>query len=231
MRVLVVTEIRLYRDGLAQALQRVPEVEEALTADTGRAAVRVARQSRCDVVLLDMSVLDSTATARSLLTVVPSVKILALAVPEHDFHVVACAEAGIAGYVARDASLSELIDALRAVLRGEAVCSARVTAGLLRHIAVQASTRRAGLSPPRLTPRENDVLTLIGGGLSNKEIARSLSIEVSTVKNHVHNLLSKLGVAGRADAALALAGLLEDRQGHALAAPRGGSEPHPSPST
>lgn len=212
MRVLVVAEIRLYRDGLAEALRRLPEVEGAVTADNGHSAVLAARTYGCDVVLLDMSVLDSAATARSLLTSMPSIKILALAVPDHESHVVACAEAGIAGYVARDASMQELVQALRSVLRGEAVCSARVTAGLLRHIAMQANARRASLVPPQLTRREQDVLTLIGGGLSNKEIARSLSIDISTVKNHVHNLLSKLGVACRAEAVLALNGLVDRRQ-------------------
>lgn len=196
----MVAEIRLYRDGLAEALQRLPEVEEAVTADAGAAAVLAARRCRCEVVLLDMSVRDSTATARSLLTALPSTLILALGVPEQASHVVACAEAGIAGYVCRSASMDDLVAAFRGMLRGEAVCSARVTAGLLRHIAAQANGRRAASQPPLLTERERDVLALIRGGLSNKEIAGALCISVSTVKNHVHNVLSKLGVGARADA-------------------------------
>ncbi|MGH2435985.1 MAG: LuxR C-terminal-related transcriptional regulator [bacterium] len=224
MRVLVVAEIRLYRDGLAEALRRLPEVEKAVTAETGHSAVLAARSNRCDVVLLDMSVLDSAATARSLLTSLPSIKILALAVPEHESHMLACAEAGIAGYVAREASITDLVQALCSVLRGEAVCSARFTAGLLRYIAMQANARRACTLPPQLTRREHDVLTLIGGGLSNKEIARSLSIDISTVKNHVHNLLSKLGVACRGDAVLALGGLIDGHQNRAVPGSRPDSE-------
>jgi DNA-binding NarL/FixJ family response regulator len=154
-----------------------------------------------------MSVLDSAATARSMITTLPRLKILALAVPEKESHLLACAEAGIAGYVTRDASMHQLIDAVRRILRGEAVCSARVTAGLLRYIAVQANARRAVTAAPELTQRERDVLTLISHGLTNKEIARSLSIEISTVKHHVHSLLSKLGVARRADAVRAVDGL------------------------
>lgn len=220
MIVLVVVEIRLYRDGLADALQRLPEVEAAVTADTGHAAVLAAKRNHCEVVLLDMSVLDSAATARSLLTALPSTKILALAVPEQESHVVACAEAGIVGYVSRGASMPDLIVAFRSMLRGEAVISGRVTAGLLRHIASQASVRRTSLQTAQLTCRECEVLTLIGGGLSNKEIARALSISISTVKNHVHSLLSKLGVAGRSEAVLALDGLSGRPGSRAMPAPR-----------
>lgn len=199
MKVLVVTEIRLYRDGVADALRRLPDVEHAATAATGAAAVVAARRTECDVVLMDMSMDDGTATVQALLAARPSVKVVSLGVPEDGPEVVACAEAGVAGYVSREATLDDLGDALRCALKGEAACSAKVAAGLIRHIALQARSRRIDGLPLQLTRRERDVLNLLEGGMTNKEIARALDIQLSTVKNHVHNLLAKFGASGRAE--------------------------------
>lgn len=203
MKVLVVTEIRLYRDGVAEALRRLDDVELAATAATGPAAVVAARRTECDVVLVDMALTDSTGTVQALLTARPQLKVVALGVPEDGPEVVAVAEAGIAGYVSREATIQEVGEALRGALRGEATLSGRVAAGLLRHIARQAQSRRTLEVPLQLTPREREVLCLLESGLTNKEIARSLDLQLSTVKNHVHNVLAKYGAAGRADVAVA----------------------------
>ena len=199
MRVLVVTAIRLYRDGVADALRPLPDVEAAVTAATGAAAVVCARTGECDVVLMDMALAESTQTVQALLAARPNLKVVALGVPEDGPEVVACAEAGISAYVAREASLEELGEVLRAALRGEAPCSGKVVAGLLRHIALQARGRRDGHAPAQLTPREREVLTLLESGMTNKQIARALDLQLSTVKNHVHNVLTKFGVAGRGE--------------------------------
>lgn len=203
MKVLVVTEIRLYRDGVAEALRRLDDVELAATAATGPAAVVAARRTECDVVLVDMALTDSTGTVQALLTARPQLKVVALGVPEDGPEVVAVAEAGIAGYVSREATIQEVGEALRGALRGEATLSGKVAAGLLRHIARQAQSRRTLEVPLQLTPREREVLCLLESGLTNKEIARSLDLQLSTVKNHVHNVLAKYGAAGRADVAVA----------------------------
>jgi len=203
VRVLVVTEIRLYRDGVAEALRRLDDVELAVTAATGPAAVMTARRTDCDVVLLDMAVRDSTQLVAALLTARPGLKVVALGVPEDSPEVVTCAEAGICGYVSREATLAELGDALRCALRGEAPVTAKVAAGLLRHIAFQARTRRGGHLPQQLTPREREVMELLESGMTNRQIARALDLQVSTVKNHVHNVLTKCGVTGRAEVAAA----------------------------
>jgi DNA-binding NarL/FixJ family response regulator len=201
VRILVVAEIRLYREGAADALMRLDGIDHVDTAATGPSALMAARRTACDIVLMDMSVEDSTGIVGSMMTAMPSLKVVALGVKEDSPEVVECAEAGIAGYVPRDASLADLGEVLRGVLRGEAACSGKVAAGLLRHIALQARARRAGLSARQfqLTRREQEVLRLLEGGLTNKEIARALGIELSTVKNHVHNLLAKSGARGRAD--------------------------------
>jgi two-component system nitrate/nitrite response regulator NarL len=205
VKVLVVTEIRLYRDGVAEALRRLDDVELAATAATGPAAVVAARRTECDVVLVDMALTDSTGTVQALLTARPQLKVVALGVPEDGPEVVAVAEAGIAGYVSREATIQEVGEALRGALRGEAALSGKVAAGLLRHIARQAQSRRSVEVPLQLTPREREVLCLLESGLTNKEIARALDLQLSTVKNHVHNVLAKYGAAGRADVAVASA--------------------------
>jgi two-component system nitrate/nitrite response regulator NarL len=152
-----------------------------------------------------MALTDSTGTVQALLAARPQLKVVALGVPEDGPEVVAVAEAGIAGYVSREATIEEVGEAMRGVLRGEAALSGKVAAGLLRHIARQAQSRRSIEEPRQLTPREREVLCLIESGLTNKEIARALDLQLSTVKNHVHNVLAKYGAAGRADVAVASA--------------------------
>ena len=124
-------------------------------------------------------------------------KVIALGVAEDGPDVVAVAEAGVHGYVSREATLQELLEALKGALSGEAVCSGRVAAGLLRHIAEQARSRGYPHVPIQLTPREREILPLLQAGMTNKEIARALDLRLSTVKNHVHNVLAKYGVTGR----------------------------------
>jgi two-component system nitrate/nitrite response regulator NarL len=199
VKVLVVTEIRLYRDGVAEALRRQDGVELVVTAATGAAAVLTARRAECDVVLLDMTLADSKRTAASLLTARPGLKVVALGVPEDSPQVGVCAEAGICGYVSREASLVELGDALRSAVRGEAPVSGKVAAGLLRHIAFHARTQQTGVVAHKLTPREREILKLLQSSMTNQQIARALDLQLSTVKNHVHNVLTKFGVSRRTE--------------------------------
>lgn len=205
MKVLVVTEIRLYRDGVAEALRRLDDVELAAAAATGSAAVVAARRLECDVVLVDMALTDSTGTVQALLAARPQLKVVALGVPEDGPQVVAVAEAGVAGYVSREATIQDVGEALRCALRGEAALSGKVAAGLLRHIERQARSRGSVEIPLQLTPREREVLCLLERGLTNKEIALALDLQLSTVKNHVHNVLAKCGAAGRGDVGVASA--------------------------
>lgn len=199
MRVLVVTEIRLYRDGVAESLRRLDDVQQAVGAATGAAAVLAARRGECDVVLVDMTMRESAQVVQALLSARPGLKVVALGVPEDGPQVVECAEAGICGYVSREASLDEVADALRCSLRGEATVPSKVAAGLLQHIARQARERRTGGLPPQLTARERQIVELLENGMTNRQIARALDLQLSTVKNHVHNVLAKFGVDARGD--------------------------------
>jgi two-component system, NarL family, nitrate/nitrite response regulator NarL len=210
VKVIVITDIRLYRDGVAEALSRLDDVELAVTAANGAAAVLTVRRAECDVALLDMALADNTEAIALLRRARPNLKVVALGVAEDGPAVVACAEAGVCGYVSRDASLAELADALRSAVRGEAPLSGRVAAGLLRHIALHADARQTNGADHRLTPRERDVLRLLQSGMTNRQIARALGLQLSTVKNHVHNILAKLGVHGRADIARAQSRTLTD---------------------
>ncbi|RYE42528.1 response regulator transcription factor [Rhodococcus wratislaviensis] len=199
LRLFLIVAIRFYREGLAEVLGKLPDVAEVGTAAGGPDGLARVRHFAPHVVLLDMSLRDSSETARSLVRVVPEAKVVALGVPETETHVVACAEIGIEGYVSRDGSLDDLVASVRAVARGETVCSAQISAGLMRRIAVLAELGHAARPLPRLTARENEIVDLIALGLANREIARELGIELCTVKNHVHHILEKLGVRHRVE--------------------------------
>jgi two-component system, NarL family, nitrate/nitrite response regulator NarL len=197
--IFIVADIRLYREGLARCLAENCDVVG--TASDGEEAVQGVIELRPDLVLLDMMMLESASTVRAIVELDSRVRVVALAVPETERHVVACAEAGISGYVPRQASLQDLVATIDRVAKGEALCSPRIVAGLFRRVAALAAERPPDSPRTMLTAREAEIVDLIDQGLSNKEIAGQLFIEVATVKNHVHNLLEKLQVHRRAEAA------------------------------
>jgi two-component system nitrate/nitrite response regulator NarL len=197
-QVFVVAGVRLYREALTRCL--AADYDVLGTAPHGGEAVRRIAERRPAVVLVDMAVPESALTVRAIIALDRAPKVVALGVPETEPHVLACAEAGISGYVSREASLGDLAHGIESVARGEALCSPRIAASLLRRVAILAGERPTG-QRVRLTTREHQIVDLIDQGLSNKEIARRLCIEVATVKNHVHNILEKLQVHSRSEAA------------------------------
>jgi DNA-binding NarL/FixJ family response regulator len=196
MRIAVVSEIRLYREGLAPVLSALDDVAEVVTHATVLDCIEVGRRLAPDVVLLDMSSADSAAAARLVARELASTRIVALAVPETEPSVLACVEAGVSGYVPRGGTIDDLVAAVRLSVRGEALCSPVITAGLMRRVATLA---HANGPARRLTTREEEIAEHIALGLSNRAIATRLGIEICTVKNHVHNILDKLGLDRRAD--------------------------------
>jgi two-component system, NarL family, nitrate/nitrite response regulator NarL len=200
-RILIVSGIRLYRDGLTQVLACVDSLTVVGQQADREAALACLPDMAPDVVLLDMSTPESHALASEVRASAPSIRIVALGIGESEAEVLACAEAGIAGYVTPDESVDELVATVKSVVRGELRCSARVAGSLLRRVAALAAERDPALPELRLTDREFEIVTLLEQRFSNKEIAVHLGIEVATVKNHVHNLLEKLNVHRRADAA------------------------------
>jgi DNA-binding NarL/FixJ family response regulator len=199
-RILVVGDVRLYCDGIAAHLDHSAGMTVIGVATDRSSAIDAARSGCPDIVLLDMAIADSLTLVRELRATAPSTRVVALTIPEVERAVVACAEAGVAGYVPRTGSLADLVTAVRSAARNESIVSPSIANSLLRRIASMASDRAAEETAV-LTPREIEIVRLIDQGCSNKQIAVTLSIELATVKNHVHNLLDKLGVHRRGEAA------------------------------
>jgi two-component system nitrate/nitrite response regulator NarL len=208
IRALVASDVRLYREGLADGLCRSGRIEVVGTAADGDASVARARELVPDVVLVDLAMVDWEQAVRAIVAAGAEARVVVLGVHEVEDEVVACAEAGVSGYVTREASLDELVDVVESVARGESLCSPRISALLLRRVTEAAGRERERTAAPadRLTPREAQIVGLIDEGLSNKQIAGRLSIELATVKNHVHSILEKLQVERRAQAAARVRG-------------------------
>lgn len=205
IRTAIVGDIGIYREGLAEILDRQPTINVVGTRRSRAEALGCVGELRPDVLLIDMVMPDSIDLVRSLAGHEPEMRIVALSVRELEADVIACAEAGVAGYVTREASLGDVIDAVESAARGETICSPRMAASLLRRVGTLAAEREVAAKPP-LTARELQVVGLIDEGLSNKQIASRLRIELPTVKNHVHNILEKLKVDRRAEAAAVVRG-------------------------
>jgi two-component system, NarL family, nitrate/nitrite response regulator NarL len=200
IRLFILADIRIYRDGLAEILARRGGIKVVGTAADLGSALAAISATRPEIALVDVAMPDGIAAVRSVLRAAPEVKVVALAVPDAEVNVIACAEAGVSGYVTRDESLDDVVEALESVTRGEMLCSPRMAATLLRRVTALAAGETGG-ARSRLTARELEIVELIDQGLSNKEIASRLFIELATVKNHVHNILEKLQVQRRSDAA------------------------------
>jgi len=203
IRVVVASAIRLYREGLAGSLRNVPAIEVVGTAvDVGEALDEIAGLGP-DVVVVEASA--AAECARLLSSAVPHTRVVALAVTEADGEVIPLVEAGVLGYLTTDQSLDDLAEVIVGVAHGGSPCSPSLAAMLVRRIGVLAAEHRPrDVGGAGLTRRELEILGLIRRGLSNKEIAAALHIELPTVKNHVHNILEKLGVRGRTEAAARL---------------------------
>jgi DNA-binding NarL/FixJ family response regulator len=203
--VLIVSSVRVVREALARSLEEHVTVRVLGTAGSRQDALRRTADLGPDVLLVDTSALGGVALACALSQAAAGVKVVALGCSEQEADVMACAEAGVSAFVEREATFEDVIAATTAVTRGETACTPQVAAMLLRRVADGARTRRRGTAEVgQLTAREREIVALVDEGLSNKEIALRLSIELSTVKNHVHNVLEKLGARGRSEAAARL---------------------------
>jgi DNA-binding NarL/FixJ family response regulator len=208
--VFVLGETRLYREGLADLLTGAGFHVTGTGTDlaSSASALRVAPPN---IVLLDVAGAEGIDPIRSLVELLPDAAVVAFGVSGSKGEVLACAEMGARGYVTRDQSRDDLVQVLESVARGEAVCSPQIAAALMQRVAALATTE----STPdgvQLTRRELEIAALVEAGLSNKEIATQLVIEVATVKTHVHNILEKLKVRRRTEAAVVLRQRPELRQ-------------------
>jgi two-component system, NarL family, nitrate/nitrite response regulator NarL len=201
--IMIVGDVRLYRDGIAASLAERTDLFALRYSATGcaDAAAQLARIAP-QIVILDMSSRDSLEFIR--VAAATSARVIAVAVEETEADILRCAEAGAAGYVPRNASSDDLIQTMLCVTRGELLCSPRIAASLFKALRAQRARPASERIDVLLTARERQIAPLLDRGMSNKEIASALQIEVATVKNHVHNLLEKLQVASRGEAAARL---------------------------
>ena len=197
IRLLIVDDHAVVRRGLRAFLDLQPDVEIVGEAADGATAEEMAAKLHPEVVLMDLVMpgTDSIATIRRLREAKEKPAVLVLTSFLDDVHVFAALQAGAAGYLLKDVQPDELVRAIRQVQQGESALHPKVAARLVQHTA-----QPSGFAD--FTPRERDVLRLLAEGFANKEIARRLSLSEKTVKTHVSNILQKMGVADRTQAAL-----------------------------
>ncbi|OPC78292.1 hypothetical protein B4N89_39665 [Embleya scabrispora] len=202
IEVLVITPVRIYRDATVRALADEPALRLVGSGGSASEAVAGARRLRPSVLLLDLSTPDSIPAIRAIRRGTPETRLIAMGVDESRDDVITAAEAGVAGFIGREYSLSQTAAAIIGVVRGEASCSPRIAALLLQRVqSPTVAAQRMSALPETLTAREREILFLIAEGRTNHEIARDLSIGLSTVKTHVHAVLRKLRVPHREAAA------------------------------
>jgi len=209
IRVLLVDDQALFREGLSTLLSLHDDIEVVGEAGDGQEALAAAAELRPDVVLMDlrMPVLDGVAATRRLRETAPASRVIVVTTFDDDEYVFEGLRAGAVGYLLKDVSSAKLVEAIRAAARGESFLQPSITAKVLAEFsrleerAAPAPAGAAALVEP-LSEREIEILRLVAAGESNKEIAAQLYIAEGTVKNHVTNILGKLGVRDRTQAAL-----------------------------
>ncbi len=200
--VLLADDHALVREGTRRLLEGEPDIRVVAEAGDGASAVREAERTRPNVAIMDVAMpgMSGIEATRQIKALLPNVAVLALTAYDDDQYVLALLDAGAAGFMLKDARAQELVEAVRAVHRGEAVLRPGVAARALR----RAVSRRSGTiaSPPPLSDREMDVLREAARGLPNKDIARRLNLSVRTIHTHLGNIFTKLGVGSRTEAVL-----------------------------
>jgi DNA-binding NarL/FixJ family response regulator len=199
-RLFILSDVRLVCEGLMLTLSHEPAVIVVGSSDLSILPARVAELTP-DVLLLDVARPSNLDACLPLRRVLHDVKIVAFAVAEVDRDIIACAEAGVSGFVSRRGTAKDLVAAVHRAVRHELLCSPRTAASLFSRLALLPPRQDRGAGNTILTRREQEIAALVEQGLSNKEIARLLRIGHATVKNHLHSILTKLQVRSRAEAA------------------------------
>ena len=200
--VLVVDDQELFRGGITQLLEErgIRVVGEAgLAAD----AIELAAELQPDVVLMDLNMpgMSGVEATQRLTTAVPSVHVLVLTVAADERHVMDALLAGACGYILKESSMAEIVEAVRAAARGESAISPRIASGLIQRLR-EPSEHGVDLGGAPLTAREHDVLELLARGMDNSQIAHALYLSEHTVKHYVSSILTKLQVENRIQAAV-----------------------------
>ncbi|ABP56561.1 response regulator [Salinispora tropica] len=200
IEVLVVDDQPLVRSALRMVVAEVDDMVIAGEAETGEEAVRLTRELKPDVVLMDLRMpgMGGIEATGQIVRLSPETRVLVLTTFDEDDHVFGALQAGAAGFLIKNMSLDDILDAVRTVAHGNGLLAPSVTRRLIKHV---VDTRTAPTVPRRplsgITEREREVLTLVGRGLSNSEIADELRLSHATVKTYITRLLSKLGARDR----------------------------------
>lgn len=202
--VVIVSSVRLFREGLAELVERGGWSNSIARASTCDEAEATLEGHESIVALIDASDAQAAESARRLSQRPSVLGVIAFATADEVESRLVLAEAGVRGYISRDGSVADLLAVVDRACRGELECSPRLAGALARRLAQLSSGNEADSRADLLSYRERDIVRLVDEGMSNKEISRQLHIEVATVKNHIHNILHKLGVRRRGEAAAAL---------------------------
>lgn len=207
IRILIVDSVRLICEVMSAALEDEENIDVLGIATTTQEAELRLSKANCDLVLISTNLPDGGALylTGEIRRSFPDVNIMVLGLADTEAVIMQYIENGASGYVLKDASVERLIDNIRAAYNGEALVSPQVAAALMERVAILTEQlTELGIDPSAyqdLTPREREILDLIATDLSNQEIADRLTVEIGTVKNHVHSILDKLNVSSRKDAA------------------------------
>jgi two-component system nitrate/nitrite response regulator NarL len=208
IRVFIVSNVRLHREGLVALLRECPSIE-VLGAISVQETQSAPPAAASDVALVDLLTPGDSGIVRALRKIRGGLRIVALGVRETASEVLACAAAGMDGYVPMDAAVGDMVTAIENAVRGELACSPQVAASLYHGIGFRDFSRTVTANP--LTLRELQVADLINRGCPTKEIAWRLGVQPCTAKNHVRNILQKLQVRRRGQAVAKLRTLIGER--------------------
>jgi DNA-binding NarL/FixJ family response regulator len=202
IRVLIADDHTLFREGLESLLASVPEIEVVASVEDGLKAIEAAANFQPDVILMDLQMpqVNGIDATRKIVETSPHIGVIVVTMFEDDDSVFSAMRAGARGYILKGADQSEMLRALRAVARGEALFGPSIATRLMNFFSAPAPSQPQSF--PELTVRERELLELIAQGLSNHEIANKLTISLKTVRNHVSNIFNKMQVTDRVQAAI-----------------------------
>lgn len=208
IKLLIISDVRLYTECVGRVLSETNKLSVEGVACNKEDIGKLFELDHIDIILLDMRMDDSFSILRMVSSRFDKVKIIVVALPEDDDSFMKCLEFGVTGYLSKNSTAEELIDSVKIVERGGLCCPSDITQYFLKLVKIKKSNNKVSdlqLTYPKLlkvlTQRELQIIKLLAKGMSNKKISQSLFIELSTVKNHVHNILVKIGVENRSQVA------------------------------